>query len=51
MDDHASEEQRIEVWQGAAEAAGQSPAQGHHNVACVLKLARVAIPSVHQQIA
>ena len=50
MNDHAGEEERIEVRQRAPEAASQPPAQSHHDVSRVLHFAGVAVPPVHQQV-
>ena len=50
MNDHAGEEERVEVRQRAPKAASQPPAQSHHDVSRVLHLAGVAVPPVHQQV-
>jgi len=48
VDNHAGEEESIEVGQRAAEATGQSPTQRHHDVTRVLHFPSEAIPAIHQ---
>ena len=46
--DHAAEEDGIEPGEGALEACDEAPADGEEGVACVVHLAREAVPAVNE---